>query len=156
MAIKRSDDTNSILPAVLIVVSILLVIGFAAYYFLYTPKCDDSLCFQDALWKCKRTQFLDQRDTSTWEYKIKGFTSEGCRVNVKAISLVTDSATGSLLQGKEMDCYISRELLGSFMPEEKIEYCHGLLKEGIQSIMIEKMHLYIIKNIGQINQTKIA
>ena len=49
-----------------------------------------------------------------------------------------------------MECFIPRDLI--IMPEEKIEFCHGDLKEAIQDQIIEKMHLYIIQNIDKVDE----
>ena len=132
----------------------LIIIGLV-YAFFYTAKCGDIGCFKTKLWECKRATFTNSGENATWYYKINGFSAGECNVYTKAVSLKIDVGTGTALNGKAMNCYIPKEVLGAFMPEEKLEYCHGMLKEEIQRLMIEKMHLYIVQNIGQINQTKI-
>ena len=37
-------------------------------------------------------------------------------------------------------------------PVENLGLCHGLLKEGLQDLIIKKMHTYIIENMGKINE----
>ena len=37
------------------------------------------------------------------------------------------------------------------IPESDIGNCHGLLKEGLQDIIIKRLHTYLVENIGQIN-----
>jgi len=129
-----------------------LLVAYLSQFFYY-PKCTNELCFKDSLWKCKKSGFLNTKENSTWMYNIKGSSTDGCQVYVKLVSLKSDVAIGTALGGKDMNCYIPKNVLGAFMPEEKIEYCHGILKEEIQKLMIEKMHLYIVQNIGRINQT---
>ena len=149
------EKRGSKAPLIVIIISLIAIMAILAYYFLYMPACKDNACFKNALWKCNKASFMNIQENSTWYYRIEGFSAGDCNVYVKAVSLKTDVETGTALQGKDMNCYIPKTLLGAFMPEEKIEYCHGLLKEEIQKLMIEKMHLYIIQNIGQFNQTKI-
>ena len=49
-----------------------------------------------------------------------------------------------------MDCYVP---LGSIVsPESNLAECHGLLKEGLQETIINKLHAYIVKNVGQIGE----
>ena len=134
---------------ILALAGILLALAFS---YLYTPKCASSGCFQSALAKCGKASYTDIQANATWQYNINGFSGETCAIYVKAVSLKTDVKTGTALQGKDMTCYIPKNVLGAFMPEEKIEYCHGLLKEEIQNLIIENMHLYIIQNIGAISE----
>ena len=149
---KKGIDINRAVYIVTGCALVLLIAYFAASFFYY-PKCESKECFNNALQTCEKSGFLNVKEDSTWLYTIKGISEEKCRINVKAVSLKSDIVTGSALQGKDMDCAIPQNLLGSFMPEEKIEYCHGILKEEIQGLMIENMHLYIVQNIGQINQS---
>ena len=148
--VKKSDRAVYIIAAIAVAV----IIFAAVYSLFYYPACKDLRCFQGELSKCSKSSFLYEKENSVWYYGIKGPSNGECAVYVKAVSLKAEAETGEALSGKDMTCYIPKALLGSFMPEEKIEYCHGILKEEIQRLMIEKMHLYIIQNIGQINQTE--
>ncbi|MEM2956513.1 MAG: hypothetical protein QW041_02995 [Candidatus Pacearchaeota archaeon] len=149
MSIKRGINTK-IIYIVLIILTI-AIIAILIYFFVYMPECENIECFKDALLRCKRMGFLNERENSVWIYKIKGFSGGECKIYAKLISIKTDTYTGSIIAGKDMTCYIPKNLLGAFMPEEKIEYCHGILKEEIQRLMIEKMHLYIVQNIKEIS-----
>jgi len=137
-------------------VAAVAIVSYLLFSYLYTPKCASSVCFKASLFKCAKASFTNAGENSTWFYSIKGLSGGECKIYVKAVSFKTDVITGTALTGKDMTCYIPKEILGAFMPEEKIEYCHGILKEEIQRLMIEKMHLYIIQNIGQLNQTVIV
>ena len=144
---------GQLVPTFAIAIAAVAVAAALAYSFLYLPVCKDEACFKDALWKCNKAEYLNVQENATWLYKIKGLSFGECEVYVKAVSINTDAETGAALQGKEMNCYIPEKFLGAFMPEKRIEYCHGLLKEEMQRLIIEKTHLYIIQNIGQINET---
>ena len=150
MPIKRG------IPRIIIIICAALVIVALSYYLFYMPKCKDITCFKESLWKCNKASFVNERANSTWLYKVEGFTSDTCKVYVKSIFLKTDAATANALQGKEMECLIPKNILGSFMPEEKIEFCHGILKEEIQRLIIENMNSYIAQNIGQINEAAVT
>jgi hypothetical protein len=132
------------------------IVFYLLFSYFYIPKCASSTCFKASFFKCAKVSFTNAGENSTWFYSIQGLSGGECKIYVKAISFKTDVVTGTALTGKDMTCYIPKEILGAFMPEEKIEYCHGILKEEIQRLMIEKMHLYIIQNIGQLNQTIIV
>lgn len=122
----------------------LLILSY--FFFFYTKKCLTKDCFLNALGGCKRATFRSEQDQATWLYSIKGTSADGCKVYVKAAEIKT--AESKVLEGKFMFCYLPQKTV--LMPEEKIEYCHGLLKEAIQDQIIEKMHLYIVENIGEI------
>jgi len=148
---KKKVDINRIVY-IMAAVAVILLIGYLISSFFILPKCTTELCFKAELWKCNKVSFLSSKENSTWIYNIKGFSGDECVVYAKIISIKADIATGTALTGKDMTCYIPKNVLGSFMPEEKIEYCHGVLKEEIQRLMIEKMHLYIVQNIGKISK----
>jgi len=144
------------ITAIITILSLIIVLIVLAYSFFYAPKCQNAGCFKKVLWECDKASFMSEEANSTWFYRIDGMSFGECRIYVKAVSLKADVETGTALQGKDMTCYVPKQLLGAFMPEEKIEYCHGILKEEIQRLMIEKMHLYIIQNIGQFNKTSVV
>lgn len=124
----------------------LLVLSY--FFFFYTKKCTAQDCFLDALGKCKRATFTSEQEKAKWLYSIKGMSRDGCKVYVEAAEIKT--AESKALEGKFMFCYLPIKTV--IMPEEKIEYCHGLLKEAIQDQIIERMHLYIVENIGEVRK----
>lgn len=145
---RAGDKKKNLLTAIIL---ILLIVNFVI--FIYTPKCDTQDCFINALIKCKKSSFINKQEDSVWSYIIKGISNKECIVHVKNIYLKMDVETTKELQRKEMVCRIPMDIAGSFMPQSKIEYCGGELKESIQDLMIKKMHLFIIQNIGEINRT---
>jgi hypothetical protein len=48
-----------------------------------------------------------------------------------------------------MTCYLP--IGDDRVPEADISVCHGILKEELQAIIIEKLHLYVVENIGEIS-----
>jgi len=37
------------------------------------------------------------------------------------------------------------------IPESNIGKCTGLLKEGLQDLVIKKLHTYLVQNLGKLN-----
>lgn len=144
------------IKAILALACIIILAGGGIYLIFAKEKCLSQSCLLNSLWKCKQVSYLNVQDNSTWYYKVQGMTGDGCKVYVEAKELKTDVETAGALIGKSMTCYIPSDVAGSFLPEAKIEYCHGLLKEAIQDLIIQKMHLFIVQNIGQINQSSIG
>jgi hypothetical protein len=136
-----------------IAVLILLLLGIIYLLFVYKQSCKTQTCFGNALFKCSKAIYTKAEENATWFYSVEGASKNTCAVRVKVLELKADAETVKALKGKDMTCSIPKELSGAFMPEEKIEYCHGMLKEGLQDLIIQKLHLFIVQNIGQINQT---
>ena len=142
----------------ILVLGIVLAVLLAAtvyFLFIYKPECKTISCFTTALIECRKSTFTSQQETSSWLYSINGKSGNLCEVYVKALEIKTDEETRKALEGKSMICNIPVEDAG-IAPESKIENCHGILKEGIQDQIIKKMHLFIIQNIGQIEQSQIV
>ena len=151
MAKHKSLFKDKALIITLAIIIILLSAYFTYSFIIKVPICSDKECFIKSLRGCSKATFFNQETSASWLYEVKNSDNGNCIVNVKAIQVGADLATSNFLKDKEMECNIPKSLAGSFMPESKIEYCHGLLKESIQDIMIRKMQLYIIQNMGQIN-----
>ncbi|MEM0465824.1 MAG: hypothetical protein QXW97_03965 [Candidatus Pacearchaeota archaeon] len=150
--ILEDQGYTNVVKRVLISLFILVIIIIIAITFiiLYYPKsCEDFQCFSNALNSCKKVTVVREDSKASWYYEIKGRDSENaCKVRVKILSLKQGPLDIEDLQGEEMICSVKKgELL---YPEENIDSCTGLLKEELQGIIIQKMHSYIIKNIGEI------
>ena len=60
-----------------------------------------------------------------------------------------NNADSISLEGQSMTCMLP---LGVVMaPESDIGICHGLLKEGLQDLVIRKLHTYLVQNLGRLN-----
>jgi len=146
--LRKRDWFVILLLAVLLCVTIF--IGF-----FYSSDCKDRDCFIRAMFECKKATFSSEQQNITWQYYVKGSSNSECVVAVKAMNVKMGNDISEKFEGKEMNCYIPKNVAGSFMPEAKLEYCHGELKESLQDLIIEKMHLYIMQNIGQFNQSAV-
>jgi len=148
----EAKKANSARPKLIPVIIILLILITSVYFlFFFRQKCTAQDCFLEGLWKCKRIDFVSEDPSIVWSYSIKGFSGDSCKVDVKILEVKTGEQELKQLEGREMECLIPKGFI--LMPETKIEYCHGILKESIQDQIIEKMHLYIVQNIGEINRS---
>ncbi len=117
----------------------------------YTKVCDDDSCFSESLSLCRKAEFMKDTGDARWYYKIKGPSAGNqCEVYVKLAQLRKGSIEILKLEGKDMNCFLPQSVVES--PQKEIERCHGSLREEIQSLLIQKMHSYLLENIGQISQ----
>ena len=94
--------------------------------------------------------FINDEEDITWQYFIKGDKDARCVVNVKVLKVKKGTVDKEKLVGKDMDCYIP---LGSAIsPDSDISRCHGILKEELQNMVIQKLHSYIVENLGEIGE----
>ena len=150
---KEAGKSRKIIKILLIILGIiilLVVLAGAYYFYVYSQACTNRDCFSRALVKCQRAQWLKDADSATWLYSIKGKSSGGCRINVELLQAKQGKTEIKEIEKLGMDCYIPLGTLAE--PESNLEFCHGLLKEGLQNLMIKKMHAYILENLGQINE----
>jgi hypothetical protein len=135
-----------------VIILILTLLVFAGYFlFFYASPCNDISCFSNALGSCKSVSWIKEDAQASWLYIIKG--SEGrdsCNINVKLLSLKQGAIDIEKLQGKEMDCIAAKG--DARFPEKNLATCHGYLKEQLQDLIIQRMHNYLIENVGEIKQ----
>jgi len=127
-----------------------LVLIFLMGVFFYTKRCDNLACFNTYLGKCNKARFVNDAKDSIWYYSIKGVKSDRCVVNIMLMTVKEGSSDLVALENQEMDCYLN---IGEVVdPKNDLTKCHGELREGIQNLMIQKMHAYIMQNIGKISE----
>lgn len=128
-----------------------LVILLAAIYFtfFFYYKCNDLACYRGHQEKCAKTKYLNEDVDALWRYRIEGKKSGQCVVNVEIVRLKEGTVDKSVLEGKSMNCYLE---LGSIVnPEQDLSLCHGQLKEEMQNLIIQKLHQYVLDNVGNIS-----
>lgn len=147
MDIKRREFLNKLgfWLLILLLVAVLMLIFFR---YIYYTNCKDDTCFKNKLQNCDRTKYLSEGKT-IYKYYILGRKADICRVQITLLGGEFEEADLSPLQGKSMICYIPLNL--AEMPGDNIARCHGVLKEGLQDIMIKKLNFYIAENVGKIN-----
>jgi len=136
-----------VLIAFFMLAVVILVIFFSLNY---TRVCDNEKCFSDSLASCKRAEFLKESGDASWYYKINGLSAgDKCEVYVKLAQIKRGEIEILRLEGKDMTCFLPYSVVES--PQSDVEQCHGELREEIQSILIQKMHSYLLENIGQVS-----
>ena len=136
--------------AILLILAGFLVLFLIYYIFLYAKKCDNQECFNSHLYLCSKATYLDDKEDGTWFYSIKGKELGSCLVNVKLLQAKKGAAGLEKIEGYDMDCYLA---LGYVVqPQADLSFCHGRLKEEIQDMLIQKMHSYILSNLGTIGE----
>lgn len=144
--IKKRDNWKAYL--IIGIIILLIVAVYLTFFFYY--KCDDLGCFQGHQEKCSKTRFISDEEDITWLYFIQGKEGERCKINVKVLNVKKGSIDKQRLEGKDMDCYLP---LGSIVtPESDISRCHGILKEEMQNLIIQKLHSYIVENVKEIGE----
>jgi hypothetical protein len=127
-----------------------IIIGIAAMYFTfyYSYKCNDLPCYMSHQKECSRTTFIKDSEDTTWKYFVTGKQDGKCGILVEVLSVKAGTADKQRLEGKTMECLLP---LGSTAsPESDIAKCHGELKEEMQNLIIQKLHSYILENLGEI------
>jgi hypothetical protein len=139
--------------AIFILVVIFVIVGIVAgawFYFakIYTKTCAEKNCFDSYLAKCKKANFVSSGDLN-YNYKILGKNGKNCDIKVEVLSGAVSDDELSNLKGKSMVCSLPLGVVA--VPEENINFCHGILKEEIQDMIISKLNVYIAENVGKIN-----
>ena len=134
-----------------VILLILVFVAFlvASYFtFIYKTNCPDIHCWRTKLEGCNKARYISDGGDIIWIYEIKGKENDKCIVNVEVMRIVRGLDKTRAMEGMSMDCYLP---LGVYVaPERNPNICHGRLKEEIQTLMIEKLHQYVLDNIGEI------
>src|SRR4030042_3483086 len=135
----------------LLIIALIIVVGLAIYFtFFFYYTCNDLECYRAHQRDCVRTKFISDGVETTWQYLVKGKDSGKCVINVKVVKIKQGTLDKQRLVNKAMDCSV---LLGSIVePETDLAVCHGELKEEMQNIIIQKLHAYIVENLGEIGK----
>jgi len=141
-----------------IFIVLVFVVSVSIYLtFLYYPKCKDLVCWNAKLEACSRATFIYEPVDVTWEYTILGEDNidgdKKCKVKVLAIDIKRGLKKTEVLEGKDMICYTNLGIVKA--PESNPSACQGRLKEEMQSLIIDKLHEYIIQNLGEISKEAI-
>jgi len=128
----------------------LIVLGIAVYFtfFFYYGATDlnEYLTKQN---DCMKTRFVYPSLDATWEYTVLGGEGDFCQVSAKVLEIREGKSDRLVLQGKSMVCLLPKDY--DRVPEDDLSYCHGILKEELQRLVILDLHKYIVENLGEIN-----
>ena len=134
---------------VVALVLILVLAGAFALYFTFKPtSCETLECFQDHMVICSPAAFVNEEIEASWQYEIIKLTQDGCLINVKLLRAKEGELHLRAFEGDDMLCTYPRGVVA--YPDKDMSLCHGLLKEDLQGLIIEKLHGYILKNLDDI------
>ncbi|MFA6022500.1 MAG: hypothetical protein WC781_00255 [Candidatus Pacearchaeota archaeon] len=144
---KKEGGKGKLILGIIILIVLVLAVFFT---FIYTPKCKDVSCWESKLKSCSKASYMNDAKDITWQYKILGKSGNKCQVYVKALEVKQGLTSAMILQGKDMKCLLPYGIIAS--PESNPNLCNGILKEEMQTLIIQKLHQYILQNIGTISQ----
>jgi hypothetical protein len=98
--------------------------------------------------KCKRASFVNEQTEASWGYEIKGKADNQCTIEVTLLLAKKGELRISEIVGDSMIC--SYKIGTATYAEKDLSVCHGLLKEELQTLIINKLHAYILENLGQV------
>lgn len=137
------------LSIAIILLLLLIAVYFGYYFFLKTKSCENLDCFRNSLKNCKRASYIKEDSLGVWYYDIKGGAKDSCNIKVKLLKLKQGKIDMEHLQNKEMTCNV---INSENFPEEDISRCSGVLKEELQELIIQRMHNYLLQNLGEIKE----
>jgi hypothetical protein len=132
---------------VVFVVLILFVLLIWSWFFTY-KHCSNKTCFEKNLKDCNKAQFIDG-DDMIFKYSIRGKKGSNCEIGVELLQGELNNADSKKLERQVMTCILPLGVVTS--PESDIGVCHGLLKEGLQDLIIRNLHSYLVQNLGKLN-----
>ena len=132
-------------------VIVILIIILSALWFFYfkIEACDTMSCFQDNMKICSRANYINEVDEASWGYRVSGPTNNGCKIEVKLLQAKEGNFDINELEGESMFCYYP--IGTAIQPEKDLSKCHGILKEDLQQIIIDRLHKYLLENLGEVD-----
>lgn len=141
---------RKIVYLVLIVLMALALIGVIYLTFFYFPECQNYDCWQKYMSRCSKASFVNDEAGASWGYEVMGDEGGQCVIEVNLLLAKTGELGIADLVGESMTC--SYPLGSAAYAEKNLEKCHGQLKEDLQTIMITKLHTYIIENLEKVGE----
>ncbi|MEA3248698.1 MAG: hypothetical protein U9Q73_03270 [Nanoarchaeota archaeon] len=142
---KHSNQKWQIITLIILIITI----GFVLNVFFSYRICNDWNCFNSNLEKCNRAKFIGESNGLVFEYIILGRSDDTCRVNIELLQGELNNQDSIKLENQKMVCSLPLGIATT--PESDIGNCHGLLKEGLQDLIIKKLYTYLVQNLGRIN-----
>lgn len=128
-----------------IFISLVIIAGIVMFYGVKT--CEGYECFRENMNRCKsNVVYINEEPEASWRYTILGKENNECDIKVELVLAKEGSLGINKLQNQEMVC--SYPIGTVVYPEKDLEKCHGILKENLQKMIIDKLQAYIIENLG--------
>lgn len=126
------------------IITLVLVAILVYFNFFYYVSCENASCFKEMTSKCARAEFVSS-ELMTLENKIIGLSPQGCKIEVTLLEGLDIS------EGKQMTCYLPIGL--KVLPQSKIEFCTGELREEIQTVIISELYETVGQNIVELQSS---
>jgi hypothetical protein len=149
MVIKKEKHKFFSWKWFLILIVLALVVYIIWFVFFSYAECVSWDCFNSHLEKCDRVKFIGESNKMIFEYVVQGNSEGECIVGIELLQGELNNEESIKMEGQKMTCYLEEGVI--MIPESKIQQCHGLLKEGLQDLMIKRLHAYLVQNLGKIN-----
>jgi len=133
---------------ILLSVLTVAILIFVYSNFIYYAHCKDEACFLNHLKNCDRASYIKSGNLSV-AYKITGQAFRTCGVEVDLENVSQSFELRPVYYNSDMSCNI--KLGAEYYPEADLAKCSGLLKEGFQEVLISRLKVEIMRNIGDIN-----
>jgi hypothetical protein len=140
--------TKKKLLIMLIIVFVISALLFVYLNFVYAPNCQNYECWQKYMTTCQKASFINEQTEASWGYEIKGKTDNQCNIEVTLLLAKKGELGISEIVGDKMIC--SYDIGTATYAEKDLSACHGLLKEELQTLIINKLHAYILEHLGQV------
>jgi hypothetical protein len=135
----------------LIILIVALITYSSWFLFFYAKPVDSSQEFVDAMSNCRDVSWVKEDAQASWLYKIKGGSKgDTCEVEIRLLQMKEGTIEADKLQGTKMICTVQKG--ETQFPEKDISKCTGVLKEELQDIIIQRMHNYLLQNVGEIKE----
>jgi len=127
----------------------LIILIFSVWFFFFDyAECKDWDCFNGYLEDCNKVKFIGG-DDMIFKYTVRGSSNSECEVDVKLLQGELNNKESIKLEMREMTCMLPKGIV--IIPESDIGKCSGFLKEGLQDLIIKRLYVEIVQNLGRIN-----
>ncbi len=128
----------------------IILIGVTVYLrMFYFVQCDSNECFYNSLNECRRSEFKHDFNGGYREYKVLGGDENSCDVEVEFFYRLNEK-NADLFNGKKMVCEVKKG--SGYFPESDLTSCHGILKETLQEVMIDRMKNVVYENVDDLKK----
>ena len=126
-----------------------IIAGVIALYQTFLPvNCGEFECFVDSMKKCSPAKYVNEGEDASWLYQIQGIDDNNCAIMVTLLNAKKGDVGLREFEGDSMTCFYEKGYIA--YPERNIGTCHGVLKEDLQNLVIEKLYNYVVTNLKDI------
>lgn len=122
--------------------------AIALHYSVGATRCSGYDCFQTHMASCEMATYINEDPEASWQYRVIGKSADGCDIEVTLLQAKEGELNLRDLEKESMICTYPLGVTG--YPDKDMSLCSGKLKESLQNIIIEKLHKYIINNLGDL------